>query len=344
MGKNNIQSGPRPRAQRAVIYGPEGSGKSTLASHITGGVFLDFEQGTDHLNVDRIPINSAAELLAELKWAESGDHSYRSIIIDTGDRMESVIIAELCKKRGWDDLSTPGYGDGYVALEDEFQQILCKMDKVMAAGLDVVVLAHSRVVKMTEPGAAGSYDRYELDLEKRTAPLLKGWADVVLFMNYKTQVAEMEKGSGKMRGVGGKRRIVYSERCAAFDAKCRRFTPPVPAEVEVGRDGMPSDLATIFGGGCAKSTDRAPEGEKGEKGVKGVKITAEDTKEITKATVWNDIIENAGGTVEVELFLNSKGQSFPPSEEYMERILGAPRKFINAVTARSGSAKEGASK
>jgi len=75
------------------------------------------------------------------------------------------------------------------------------------------------VKKFEAPDQAGSYDRFELKLSKQVAPLVKEWADVVLFANYVTKVAE--KDNGKMRGVGGKERVLFATHTAAYDAKNR---------------------------------------------------------------------------------------------------------------------------
>ena len=48
-----IRKGPQMRSIRCVIYGPEGIGKSTLASQFPDAVFIDFEHGTDSMDVAR---------------------------------------------------------------------------------------------------------------------------------------------------------------------------------------------------------------------------------------------------------------------------------------------------
>ena len=49
----NIKRGVQQRPQRVIIYGPEGVGKSTLAAGLPAPLFLDTEEGTQHMNVDR---------------------------------------------------------------------------------------------------------------------------------------------------------------------------------------------------------------------------------------------------------------------------------------------------
>lgn len=65
----------------------------------------------------------------------------------------------------------------------------------------------------------GAFDRYELKLEKKTAPLVKEWADMVLFANYKTTVITDSKTNSK-KATGGQR-MMYTTHRPAWDAKNR---------------------------------------------------------------------------------------------------------------------------
>ena len=79
-------------------------------------------------------------------------------------------------------------------------------------------------------------------MSKSVAPLLKEWADLVLFANYVTRIAE--KDSGKTRGVGGKERVLYATHTAAYDAKNRHGLPDkLPFSIDA--------LAPVFGSPAA---------------------------------------------------------------------------------------------
>jgi hypothetical protein len=82
------------------------------------------------------------------------------------------------------------------------------------------------------------FDRYELKLTKQTAPLVKEWSDLLLFCTYRTNI--VEGADGRKKASGGKERIMYAERSAAWDAK-NRFG--LPASMPMSIDA----LAQIFG-------------------------------------------------------------------------------------------------
>ena len=219
----NIQSlkrGKIARPQKAVIYGPEGVGKTTLASQLPSPVFLDTEGGTHHLDVVRFPdVRTWDDVLAATKSLASGDHEFKSFVIDTADWLEKRLAEHLCRKANKESIEDFGYGKGYVLIAEEFAKFLASLDALLARGIHVVFLAHSTVRKFESPDQAGSYDRYELKLSKQVAPLLKEWADLILFTNYVTKVAESD--TGRRRGIGGRERVIMTTHCAAYDAKNR---------------------------------------------------------------------------------------------------------------------------
>jgi hypothetical protein len=221
---SKISSGKKGRAQKIVIYAPEGFGKSTLASQFPNPLFLDVEGSTSQLDVDRIERADLPDLRAvETALAEVAKIGpWKTLIVDTVDWLESMALdaivadANSPKIKGVEDF---GYGKGYTLLKERVTILLSRLDAVVSAGITVVLLAHSKVTKFEPPDGEGAYDRYELKLTKHVAPLVKEWADALLFGNWKTQIRE--KNSGKLQGVGGRERLMHCTRAAAWDAKNR---------------------------------------------------------------------------------------------------------------------------
>jgi hypothetical protein len=242
-----LSRGRITRPQKAVIYGPEGVGKSTLASLTPDAVFLDTEGGTHHLDVIRLDaVSSWEEIKATVARLATAQHPFKSLVIDTADWLEKRLAEHLCAKANKDSIEDFGYGKGWVLLAEEFGRFLSSLDALLARGMHVIFLAHSTVRKFEAPDQAGSYDRFELKLSKQAAPLLKEWADLVLFANFVTKVAE--KDNGKMRGVGGKERVLFTTHTAAYDAKNRHGLPDkLPFTIEA--------LAPVFG---AQATPVSP--------------------------------------------------------------------------------------
>lgn len=268
-----ILRGKIARAQKGTIYGPEGVGKTTLASQLPSPIFLDTEGGTHHLDVDRIDAGASwDEIIAAITLLANESHGYRTLVIDTADWLEKRLIDHLCRKANKESIEDFGYGKGWVLLAEEFARFLASLDVLLARGMHVVFLAHAMVRKFEAPDQAGSYDRFELKLSKQVAPLLKEWADVLLFANFITKVAE--KDNGKLRGVGGKERALFANHSAAYDAKNRHGLPDkltfsiealapvfggVSGEAEVAKPAEPEQtlserIATAFAGKAETET------------------------------------------------------------------------------------------
>ena len=178
----NISGGVIARPQKVVIYGAEGVGKTTLAAAFPEPLFIDTEGGTSHLNVRRIDKpQSWEELLADIDEVADTRGLCKTLVVDTADWAEQLAINHLLKtykKAGIEDF---GYGKGYVYLAEEFSRMLYALDGCIEAGIHVVITAHAKMRKFEQPDEMGAYDRWEMKLSKNSAPLIKEWADLLLF-------------------------------------------------------------------------------------------------------------------------------------------------------------------
>ena len=229
-----ITKGKIRTAIKVVVYGQEGVGKSTFASRFPDPVFIDTEGSTKQLDVARFdPPTSWEMLLSQVDYIKQNPAEFRTLVIDTADWAEKLCIKKVCSKAKKDGIEDFGYGKGYVYVMEEFGKLLNKLEEVINAGVNVVVTAHAQMRKVEQPDEMGSYDRWELKLSKQCSPMLKEWADLLLFANYKTMV--VETGNKKYKGQGGQQRIMYTTHTASWDAK-NRFSLP---------DVLPFDYAQI---------------------------------------------------------------------------------------------------
>lgn len=227
-----IIRGKIPHAQKVVVYGPEGVGKSTFASHFPDPLFLDTEGSTRKLDVARAVPTSWTALLQMVRTVQM-EKPCKTLVIDTADWAERLCIQHVCAVRNFQSIEDAGYGKGYTYLYEEFGKFLNMLEEVVRSGINVVMTAHSQITKFEQPDELGAYDRYELKLQKKVAPMVKEWADMVLFANYKTVVVTVDKQGKKAKAQGGQQRVMYTCHTAAWDAK--------------NRDGLPDMLPFEFG-------------------------------------------------------------------------------------------------
>ena len=219
-----IQHGP----QKIVIYGPEGIGKSSFAAKFPDPLFIDTEGSTKLLNVKRLPRpTSWTELIHMVEEVVDNPDVCKTLVIDTADWAERLCSEHVCKQADKESIESFGYGKGYVLLKEEFGRLLDRLSMAIEAGVNVVLTAHSTIRKFERPDESGAFDRWEMKLGNKTSgqisALVKEWADMLLFANYKEMIIE-DPTTGKKKAHGGQR-VMYTTHHPAFDAKNRHGLP-----------------------------------------------------------------------------------------------------------------------
>ncbi len=225
-----ITRGIVPCAKKIVTYGVEGIGKSTFTSRFPDPVFCDLEGSTRHMDVARTSPDplTFAEVKSQIRYFIDHPTELRTFVLDTADALEALIAKKVCdelKIEGREDIS---YGKAYVYVWEEFGRTLNLLQDLCNKGVIISVNAHAVIRKFEQPDASGSYDRYELKLQNgpksNNCALLKEWADIVLFANYKqyviTPTNKKGEASGKSKVTGGTR-VMYTSHHPCWDAKNR---------------------------------------------------------------------------------------------------------------------------
>ena len=238
-----IARGKVDKAKKVCIYAPEGFGKSSFASRFPDPVFIDTEGSTHNLDVNRLPKPTSWQMLGEELSQVAADRPCGTLVIDTIDWAEQLCIENICARHGKTGIEDFPYGTGYVYEKEEFGKLLCRLDEVIAAGINVVLTAHAQVRRFSQPDEIGEYDRWELKLGKKTgsqiSPLIKEWVDLLIFGNYKTVAVAADRDRTRFKAQGGKR-VMYTEHHPCWDAKNRfGLSPELPFDY--------SAIAHLFG-------------------------------------------------------------------------------------------------
>ena len=231
----NISSGIQPHPVKMVLYGVEGIGKSTFASKAPDPLFIDTEGSTKDLNVKRVDPSPKTwmELVTYIQEIRNSNEVFcKTLVIDTADWAERMCIQHICDKNQKTGIEDWGYGKGYTYVYEEFGKLINALTDIVNKGINVIILAHASLRKFEQPDENGSYDRYTLKLndspKTSIANMIKEWADLVLFANYKTFVVDVD---GKKKAQGGQR-VMYTTHNPCWDAK--------------NRDGLPEEIPFDF--------------------------------------------------------------------------------------------------
>ena len=248
-----IKKGPTVKPPKIMLIGVEGVGKSTAGAQMPDPVFMCSESGLVGPQFDGIPNYTPTKWQDALDFCDAlaaGGHAYETLVIDTLDWLEPMLYAEVVRKAGKQDIKNIedfGYGKGYVLAQGEARQLIARLDKVNAAGLNVLLLSHSQQKTVKNP-LGDDYDHFESKMNAKVGGIFKEWADAVLFARFEVFT---EKSNNRVKAYGGSTRVVETTHSAAWDAKNRYGLP----------EQMPLDMAVILNamkngnGGDAKALE-----------------------------------------------------------------------------------------
>lgn len=337
----NITRGKMPGGKKFIIYGVEGIGKTTLAARFPDPVFIDTEDSTKEMDVRRFDKPTSWQmLLQEVDYIRANPHQCRTLVIDTADWAEKLEIEDLCARMKWDGLEASGYGRGYQYSAEEFGKLLDKLSDVAARGVNVVLTAHAWLRKIELPEELGAYDHWEMKTTKKVAPMLREWADNVLFANYKTVVVNVDgKGTqkGRNKAQGGKR-VLYTSHNPCWDAKNRLG---MPEEMELSWEALEpfvcprGELASVLPAQEVRPPERAAEGPQTQGGAPTANNTAKKENAATAKSRTSggalgklyDLMD-ANGVTEDELMAAVAKKGYFPKDVPLEAL---PEDFVESV-------------
>jgi hypothetical protein len=226
-----IRRGPTVEAMRILVHGQEGVGKTTWAAKCPGAVTITIEDGGGDLDYARAVVPTWPELRQTVRELVKDPQGITALVIDTIDTYERALWDYLCRAAKVDSIEeiSGGYGKGYTAATEEMTKLAGELDQLrIKHKVNIIVLAHSHVKAFQDP-LGNPFDRYEVQMHKGAAAIWKGWADAVLFFCFDVTV---KTGSWKgdadptKKGKAVKaRRVIYTTKDAAFDAKNRYNLP-----------------------------------------------------------------------------------------------------------------------
>lgn len=216
-----IISGIVPKAKKLLIHGEAGVGKTTLAAALGKAIIVPTEDGSGHVDTDRLPLcKSYKDIISSLKWVSeslaSGEIDHDTVVLDSIDWAELFIESDMDR-----EVFDRSYGKGAVEAGVRIGRILSCLDVIREQGCRIVVIAHSEC-KSIDLAEGGSYSRWQPKLSKRSNARVQEWSDAVGFCRVEVKVREEQSGFTKRGvGVGTGRRVVHLNPSASYVAKIR---------------------------------------------------------------------------------------------------------------------------
>lgn len=242
MLKDLISRGKVNRPRMQMIYGVPGSGKTTLAAAYPDPVFSLTEEGTDDMDVARLPVcKTYQDLAQQVGMLIKEDHSFKTYVLDSADWAEPLIWQHVCETAGEASIESFGYGKGYMHAAEIWKHLLGGLAKLRdTKNMNIVLIAHSKV-KTINPPDAHPYDRYEPRMhEKAWSLCVEACSEVVMVMN-ELKVAKAEKeAKGKVRSAA---RVILTSPDSGFAVAKNRLG--LPEKIPYNLDNIQEIVSTL---------------------------------------------------------------------------------------------------
>ena len=148
-----------------LLYGTEGRGKTTLASRFPKPLALLLERGLPRgVTIDAVnDVGSFEAVMVSLRdiYADPGD--YRTLVIDTVDALEGMLIEHVCRANNWKTIEVPSYGKGWIAADVEWRRFIRAITAIRDKNnMTVVLVCHAAIERIDDPRAP-TYTAYSRD-------------------------------------------------------------------------------------------------------------------------------------------------------------------------------------
>jgi hypothetical protein len=216
---------------KIAVYGETGTGKTSLLLEFPDLFLLSLENGIPKggsvkgFGPDRLP--DFAAVVDTLRSLYEDPHDYRTVGIDSASKLEPIIKAEVCVRGRVKSIEDMGFGKGYVLAAELLAEIVAWLEAINSLGITVVILAHSTIKPFNDPETV-SYDKYQINLDKRFVDQIQQFTDCILFIKKDAKVEKDDDNSkfnNRVHVEGGQVRWIYTDGKAAFTAKNRYEMP-----------------------------------------------------------------------------------------------------------------------
>jgi hypothetical protein len=248
---------------KALVYGVPGSGKTLFGSTASNVLFINLEAGLMTLHsrgIDYVDARDPEEMHEILMFLRQPNHGYKTVVIDTLDELQKVLIANRLKKERREQMVLQDWG--YVG--DQMEKILRAYRNLP---LNVLFLCHSSTESDADSGVLVEKPALQGAIKDKVA----GFVDLATYISASTtktgedvevvrtlrfqpsaRYPQVKDRSGKLPGMyrlncetdfddifktiyGDTSQIVETEVVQTIDIE----PPPPPVEVDSGGTGGP---------------------------------------------------------------------------------------------------------
>lgn len=302
-----------------LIYGGPKTGKTTTACQFSKPLLLAFEPGYNLIDgVKAVSVTSWVDMKNYAKQLKKPEvrAMYDTLIIDTAPLMWGLAEKFVKTQKDIEDLTDLGFGKGYRAVRDEFQDVINSLGQM---GYTLVFISHAE--KKDYVDALGvSHSGITPAMDKRPREIISGLVDVYMF------VCQESDGNGGNRPVAFFRGGTYGD--VEIEAGSR-YGDGLPVKINFNYDELVKAVQSadeaMLSAGIKISTEN--------------KTILEEAKEAateTKKKSFSEVYKEVTSTINKlkERIVAGESDLAETMTGIIEQYLGAGKKITEATPAQ----------
>lgn len=228
---------------RIVVYGDAGVGKTSLTLQAPFAYTIDTERsmtGGHEGYFDRCSnweeFNALLQSFpkAQNQWLKDNKapfKEFKTLVIDSWDWLERMIIQFLCTRKGVETIGELGaFGDGYNQLKRLEEDVLSRLNMIAEEhSINIIITAHA-TKKMVTSVDGVDFQVTDLKLENKTSALLKEWSEAIFYLGFQdpqlaVKIDKQGNKKGRIKGAEVAERFIATTGTSAWIAKNRCNMP-----------------------------------------------------------------------------------------------------------------------
>jgi len=195
------------------------------------GIEVDAVTGVDNFDT----------IMGALREFYADPQGYRTIVIDTLDAFEAILIDWTCFRNNWKTIESPPFGKGWVAADDTWRNFLRALIAIRDRhNTTIILVCHASIERIDDPRCA-SFTSYAPKLHRRARGLVADVADAIFLLSEDLRVVTDDRD--RNRGAASTDRYLFCQGRPSFMAK-NRFG--IPEKVPLPVNANFSDIARYW--------------------------------------------------------------------------------------------------
>jgi hypothetical protein len=178
-----------------LIYGPPKIGKSSFAAQFPDALFFECEPGLGELSVYKVPTYNWSDLLDACKLVATGNHPFKTVVIDTIDNAFKYCTDHVNAKHNVEYEGDLDHGKGWAFVKNEWHRVLTRL-----ANLPVGLVLISHATDKQIETRTGKYSKTQPSLPDRARHVVLGLVDMILYCDTVSRPRANSSGGGTSGG------------------------------------------------------------------------------------------------------------------------------------------------